>query len=277
MAIPVETPNEPAAAAMRDFLGIIPTEDLPAVASPDGTEKVAVLAGVNPGFMTAQEIADLGTGGASVYPSGLTAPNLENFSSFSMANTNTGAQTVFPFGESMQNAASVIFDNTDSIGIARLSTNANAAARANITGARFTPGAGLTYKIKGRVRWSDAFPNGTDTFHTFFGHNSTFGIPTTQMAGFQLRWTGSAVVFEAVTRAAGTQDTTVLTTPTLATWYVLEVIFAPASVTYYINGVLVATHTNAPTTVGQLPVGIVKTAGTNNRRYDIDWLAERIA
>lgn len=70
MAIPVETPNEPAAAAMRDFLGIIPTEDMSAVASPDGTEKVAVLAGVLPGFMTTQEIADLGAGGSASIPAG---------------------------------------------------------------------------------------------------------------------------------------------------------------------------------------------------------------
>lgn len=63
--IPVETPNEPAAAAMRDFLGIIPIEDLPAVVSIDGTEKVAVLEGAVPGFMTTQEIADLVGGGAT--------------------------------------------------------------------------------------------------------------------------------------------------------------------------------------------------------------------
>ena len=56
------TLNTADADTLRDFLGIIPTEDLPAATSVTGTEKIAALQGVNPVFLTP---AQIGGGGAT--------------------------------------------------------------------------------------------------------------------------------------------------------------------------------------------------------------------
>jgi hypothetical protein len=50
------TLNTADADTLRDFLGIIPTEDLPAATSVTGTEKIAALQGVNPVFLTPAQI-----------------------------------------------------------------------------------------------------------------------------------------------------------------------------------------------------------------------------
>jgi hypothetical protein len=56
------TLNTADADTLRSFLGIIPTEDLPAATSVSGTEKIAALHGVNPVFLTPAQLG----GGAGV-------------------------------------------------------------------------------------------------------------------------------------------------------------------------------------------------------------------
>lgn len=210
-----------------------------------------------------------------VYPSGLSSPAKQLLFTDFLLNTLAAEPTV-GFGQtSFNGAASLSFTSNSNIGVvsASTSTSSNAVAGLTVT-TRWAPVAGGVIKYKARIQWPDALPSSAEDYSTFWGHNNGYGIPTSQMAGFLLRWTGSAVAFEAVTRASGTQDTTTLTSPTAATWVVLEVVITGTTdAKYYVNGSLVATHTNLPTGTAEVPWILVKNAGTTARRYWADWIA----
>jgi hypothetical protein len=63
MTIPVETPNPAAAAAMREFLGLVPVQDLVSAAPLDGSEFVGVIQSDSDRKVTVQDIANLAAGG----------------------------------------------------------------------------------------------------------------------------------------------------------------------------------------------------------------------
>jgi hypothetical protein len=63
MTIPVETPNPAAAEAMREFLGLVPVQDLVSAAPLDGSEFVGVIQSNSDRKVTVQDIADLAAGG----------------------------------------------------------------------------------------------------------------------------------------------------------------------------------------------------------------------
>jgi len=209
-----------------------------------------------------------------VYPSGLTSPASQLlFNDFLLNQTTNDFRT--GFGQSPFNGGDLTFISGSNIGIANGTTAASSNAVSCLTCQMlWQPVAGGIIKYKARVQWPDALPDGTENYSTFFGHSSTYSIPTSQMAGFLLRWTGSAVAFEAITRATGTQDTTALTTPTAGTWVVLEVVITGTTdAKYYVDGTLVATHSNLPTAVANVPWILVKNAGTTARRFWADWMA----
>jgi hypothetical protein len=210
-----------------------------------------------------------------VYPSGLSSPATQLLFNDFLLNRFTNENREVGFGQTAFDGGVASFASGSNIGIFECSTGTtNNATAGMVCETKWTPISGGTIKYKARVQWPDTLPNGTETYSTFFGHCATYGVPSSQMAGFVLRWTGSAVAFEAVTRAAGTQDTTTLTTPTAATWVVLEVVIAGTTdAKYYVDGSLVATHTNLPTGTNQNPFTIVKSAGTTARRYWADWAA----
>jgi hypothetical protein len=55
---------------------------------------------------------------------------------------------------------------------------------------------------------------------------------------------------------------------------VIEVVITgTTNAKYYVDGTLVATHTNLPTVAAQVPWVLVKNAGTTARRYCSDWIA----
>jgi hypothetical protein len=217
--------------------------------------------------------------GSGVYPTGLSSPPSQLLFNDFLLNSFGNENREIGFGQTSFDGGSTSFVSGSNIGIFVCSTEATSNATAGLVCVpRWSPVAGGTIKYKARVQWPDALPNGTETYSTFFGHCTTYGVPTSQMAGFVLRWTGSAVAFEAVTRAAGTQDTTTLTTPTAATWVVLEIVIAGTTdAKYYVDGTLVATHTNLPTGTNQNPFTIVKSAGTTARRYWADWVAIEVS
>jgi hypothetical protein len=209
-----------------------------------------------------------------VYPTGLSSPSKQLLFNDFLLNDRTN-NTIVGFGQSPFNGATQSEISGSNIGILEGSTAASANAVACLTcRSTWLPVAGSVIKYKARIQWPDALPSAAEDYATFFGHGQNFGIPTQQMAGFVLRWTGSAVAFEAVTRATGTQDTTTLTSPTAGTWVVLEVVITGTTdAKYYVDGVLVATHTNLPTVAAQVPWILVKNAGTTSRRYWADWIA----
>ncbi len=209
-----------------------------------------------------------------VYPTGLSSPVKQLLFNDFLFNDRTN-NTIVGFGASPFNGATQNEISGSNIGILEGSTAASANAVACLTcRSTWLPVAGSVVKYKARIQWPDALPSAAEDYSTFFGHGQNFGTPTQQMAGFVLRWTGSAVAFEAVTRATGTQDTTTLTAPAQATWVVLEVVITgTADAKYYVDGVLVATHTNLPTAAAQVPWILVKSAGTTSRRYWADWIA----
>jgi hypothetical protein len=203
-----------------------------------------------------------------VYPTGLSSPAKQLLFNDFLINDRTN-NTIVGFGASPFNGATQNEISGSNIGILEGSTASSSNAVACLTcRSTWLPVAGSIIKYKARIQWPDALPSAAEDYSTFFGHGQNFGIPTQQMAGFVLRWTGSAVAFEAVTRATGTQDTTTLTTPTAATWVVIEVVITgTTNAKYYVDGTLVATHTNLPTVAAQVPWVLVKNAGTTARRY----------
>jgi hypothetical protein len=234
---------------------------------PSGSaQQIAIEGGSAPSSVTAL------SGG--VYPAGLTSPPTQLlFSDFLFHDYYADGTIGFSVGGYNGNVTNLLSDSN--IGVAEWTTMASSNA-VGVLSTRLTwsPLAGGTIKYKCRVQWPDALPNGTEDYATFIGHNPGWSIPTSQMAGFLLRWTGSAVAFEAVTRAAGTQDTTALTTPTAATWVVLEVVITGTTdAKYYVDGTLVATHTNLPTGTCQNAIYSGKLAGTTARRFWADWFA----
>jgi hypothetical protein len=212
--------------------------------------------------------------GSGVYPSALASPASQLLFNDFLLNDIT-ANDLVGFGLTAFSGGTFGIISGSNIGVANASTDTSGTSVSGITCmALWSPVSGGTIKYKARVQWPDALPSSAQDYSTFFGHSSSFGIPSSQMAGFLLRWTGSAVAFEAVTRAAGTQDTTTLTTPTAATWVVLEVVITGTTdAKYYVDGSLVATHTNLPTGTARVPWILTKNAGTTARRYWADWIA----
>lgn len=209
-----------------------------------------------------------------VYPSALASPASQLLFNDFLLNGFTNNFLV-GFGQSPFNGGTLNFISGSNTGVVDGSTDTSSNAVSCITcQTLWQPVSGGIIKYKARVQWPDALPDGTENYSTFFGHGRNYFIPTTQMAGFLLRWNGSAVAFEAVTRATGTQDTTTLTTPTAATWVVLEVVITGTTdAKYYVDGSLVATHTNLPTSNAEVPWILVKNAGTTARRFWADWIA----
>ena len=209
-----------------------------------------------------------------VYPSGLSSPATQLLFNDFLFNDFSNEYKL-GFGQSPFNGGTLNLISGSNIGVVNGSTDVSSnAVSCLICRDLWSPVSGGIIKYKARVQWPDALPSSAENYSTFFGHSASYSIPTTQMAGFLLRWTGSAVAFEAVTRATGTQDTTTLTTPTAATWVVLEVVITGTTdAKYYVDGSLVATHTNLPTTAANVPWILVKNAGTTARRFWADWCA----
>jgi len=125
----------------------------------------------------------------------------------------------------------------------------------------------------------DALSDGTDTYTLFNGFNDSVTGTGTDAIMFRYTHSINGGRWECVTRSNGVEtaaDSGQAVAST--TWYRLriEVNAAASSVAFYINGSLVATNTtNIPSGVGRQTtphVGIVKSAGTNNRRLNVDYV-----
>lgn len=128
--------------------------------------------------------------------------------------------------------------------------------------------------------------NSTDRFFTFFGYmtGSNFNNPgncavITYDEGAQFLFANGSTFFKCVNRAGGTATTTITNvTVNAGQWYKLRIDINSnaSSITYYIDGVLVATHnTNIPlsTTAMYIASGLSKSnsSGTAARAFQTDY------
>lgn len=288
--IPVETPNAPAAAAMRDFLGLVPAQDLSDAAALDGTEYVAIVQADSDFRTTLQDIADLATGGGAADP--VIAPTSVTYFTELLGNGSDGGFLVsFPWYTqgNVVNGANQIDIGVDaaaaSRGTRRLRTSTSSSARSSIVSykdsAYLTLDA-ITLELEYRIRLVQAPTSGED-FEFFFGlGQSTFSqVPDNMfdLAMFRYRWDGSAAVFLSSTRSgAGTIQDTTLTTPTLSTFFSAKVIIPTSgNVTFHLDTgsgySQVASHSTKPrNNVNTLAhgVGMAKVAGTTEVYGDVD-------
>lgn len=161
-----------------------------------------------------------------------------------------------------------------------LQTTTNAAARAAITP---VPGQGI---LLGYGAWTfdtiirvPTLSDGTETFANYIGFgDSATGVP---VDGVLFRYTHSvnSGEWECVTRANGVEtasDSGVAVVAGTIARLGIVINAAATSVTFTIDGTTVATNTtNIPTGAGRqtgLVWSIIKSAGTTNRRLDIDFL-----
>jgi hypothetical protein len=143
------TLNTADADTLRDFLGIIPTEDLPAATSVSGTEKIAALQGVNPVFLTPAQIGGVGLGPATLTGSAAT-PRLELTQTWNTTGTPTALRVNVT--DTASNGSSLIF-SADKNGSPIFYVDKNGAVFNQ--DARFTGGQWLYLGNTSRLWWGN--------------------------------------------------------------------------------------------------------------------------
>ena len=142
----------------------------------------------------------------------------------------------------------------------------------------------LSYRNMVRVSLranGSAAPDATDDYIFVSGINDTWSATghTTGLdyAVFAYYQSAGVALFEARTRrAAGTAEVTSLTLPSADTFYTLEVVVTSADVKFYVDGVLVATHTAVPDGVVGDGFRLARVAGSNARSMDVLFMATEI-
>jgi len=126
-------------------------------------------------------------------------------------------------------------------------TTATGRAAAASTTTSFVAGVGNKHELKCRLRVPDGPPTTVRNYEGYIGF--LISITTVQIRGAYFRFiVGSGL--EAVTRNAGTETITLLATPTSTDIWTYEVVLDGFTALFYINGILVATHTTDVPTVG---------------------------
>lgn len=129
--------------------------------------------------------------------------------------------------------------------------------------------------IETRMRW-DQLVQATDTY-IYWGIYESSG--TENRIVFRQGTASGAVYWRAYTVLDDVETKTDLPTPPVSgTWYTLKIVIAAASVLFYQDGVLVATHTtNIPDgTQPMRPTWLVQTIGAANRSISVDYFSMRL-
>ena len=179
------------------------------------------------------------------------------------------------------NASSAAF--APRIGGYRFATGTNANGRRhaapNVTTVLITADDQRTFEYAAAVRFPIQPANDQRSEH-LAGFVNSFTSDASNAATFRMTWdaVGGAVLFEALTRSGGNFESTVLTTPSTTEWLLLNIrINGDVNIEYFVNGVLVATHTTIPTVSMQPVVGVRKlNSGTSARETEADWMAYRV-
>jgi len=124
------------------------------------------------------------------------------------------------------------------------------------------------------VVWIPVLPDGTQTYVASCGlARLALQSTTDNLVLGQVIWNGSAVRWNLKSSVSGGSSTSTAasTGPSATTWYQMTIIATTATVTLYIDGVQVATHsTNIPTANMGGHISVEKTAGTTARDFDVD-------
>jgi hypothetical protein len=173
-------------------------------------------------------------------------------------------------------------DSTEkAFGVIQLSTGSDTTGRCSIARGPsqiFFGNHGSALVLRYRVALS-ALSDGTDTYTAYIGFGDGGGAGGDNNDGAYFRYTHSvnSGEFEAVTAKGGARTATDTNVAAATTYKILEIRVNAAgnSVTFYIDGALVATNTtNIPDTISNLCgflVKIEKSAGTTARILYIDW------
>lgn len=125
------------------------------------------------------------------------------------------------------------------------------------------------------LAWSARIPtlaDATDDYYIRWGFSNTW--PTVQHGAMFEYDRSTSANWRILTAAASVQTTTTTTTAVDTNWHNFRMVITnSSSVAFYIDGVLLGTHTtNIPSTTVCGPTLIMnKTAGTLNRSWYIDW------
>jgi hypothetical protein len=126
----------------------------------------------------------------------------------------------------------------------------------------------------------ETLSDATNRFYNFFGGTSSNNLLSTNAISFIYDegtniYGAASPNWKCVTRISPTTTTTITTVPVVASqWFVLRIVVNEnaSSVQFFINNVLVATHTtNIPTLITPR-VAMVKTIGTTNRNTFLDYI-----
>jgi hypothetical protein len=115
----------------------------------------------------------------------------------------------------------------------------------------------------------------TDDYYFKIGFSNTY--PTTQHGAYLMYDRANSVNWRTVTSKASADTIKTSTTAVDTNWHVAKIVITnDTSVDFYLDGVLLtAQHTtNIPTASGQIcgpTLVMLKTAGTLNRSWDLDW------
>ncbi len=137
---------------LRDFLGIIPTEDLPAATSVSGTEKIAALQGVNPVFLTPAQIGGITLGPATLTGS-LATPRFELAQTWNT--TGTPSAIKLDVTDTASNSASLLMDlRVGGTSLFRIDKDGRFIVQ-NVGGSTFTMGQ-YGFSLGGATMYQDA-------------------------------------------------------------------------------------------------------------------------
>jgi hypothetical protein len=128
----------------------------------------------------------------------------------------------------------------------------------------------------------ETLSDATNRFYNFFGATATNNVLSTNIIAFIYDEGGASANIGAaspnwkcITRVASTVSATITTVPIVAgQWFVLRIVVNAdaTSVQFFINNVLVATHTTNIPTLLTPRIAHVKTAGTTNRNIFVDYM-----
>jgi hypothetical protein len=256
--------------------------ELPLAATLDGTEKVEIVQSGTNVQTTTQDIANLGAdsgGDAVVFDTDILYFEAQEF--FSVTTSGIGGWTsqVSGAGATFNQDATMYGVNTieKAIGVAYLATGTTNTGRTLIYKPSFVL---TTHAVRFRFRMAlQDLSDGTDTYTIIIGATDFSNVATANPDnGIFFRYTHSVNggEFEAVCRASAVETATDTNVAAAVTYKVFEISINQAgdSVTFYIDGVLVATiTTNIPASSAYLSMyaQILKSAGTTNRKMHFDW------
>lgn len=163
-------------------------------------------------------------------------------------------------------------------GVLALGTASSATgAMSVLMGATTLTATGGTLTASAGIKTGPNLSDGSQTYNVLFGFTND-NTTVSPIRGAYFRY-DSAVSpnWRIVSRKTSVETITTTSIPyAVSTKYNLKVVCTPTAVTYYIDGVLVGTHTtNIPDSASEAMIPhatIIKSVGTTERYFELDWI-----